>query len=142
MISKKEHNKTYYIKNSIRIREQQKKYAKTKQGKDIIYKAKLTYNNTEKGRLSIKDMNLRRRYGISLNFYEELKIQQDNKCAICLINVDEITGKRKLLMVDHDHKTGKVRGLLCDMCNKALGHLKEDINIAESLVKYLVRHKL
>ncbi|KKM75774.1 hypothetical protein LCGC14_1386860 [marine sediment metagenome] len=67
---------------------------------------------------------------------------QNGLCAIC--------GKPEThrnyygpvrLSVDHDHKTGKVRSLLCNNCNVALGLIKEDVGIAMKLLHYLVEHK-
>ncbi len=71
-------------------------------------------------------------YGLTKENYL-LKInQQKNLCAIC-------KGKQegKILCVDHDHKTGKVRGLLCNQCNVGLGNLKDDIQVLQSAIEYL-----
>lgn len=65
-------------------------------------------------------------YGITLDQYNQMCIDQDNKCLIC-------KNQRKLV-VDHDHKTGKIRGLLCINCNSRLGWL-ESKNIV--ILKYL-----
>lgn len=59
---------------------------------------------------------------------------QNNSCAIC--KLPESNFKRKL-SVDHDHKTGQVRGLLCDFCNLGLGNFKENVLIFDSAKKYL-----
>jgi len=55
-------------------------------------------------------------YGLTIEEVEEMARQQDNACAICL--------KVKRLGVDHDHETGRVRGLLCWSCNLAVGWLE------------------
>ncbi len=62
---------------------------------------------------------LMRTYGISVEEYEALKEKQDGRCALC-------QRKRKRLAVDHCHKTGRVRGLLCGPCNRALGMLGDN----------------
>ena len=63
---------------------------------------------------------------------------QDNKCAVCgLPDVENIHGK---LCIDHNHKTGKVRGLLCNPCNKALGLAMDSADILYSLYKYKMYH--
>jgi len=62
--------------------------------------------------------------------YNRMRAAQNNKCAIC-----EIEGK--VLHVDHDHNTGRVRSLLCGNCNTALGLIKESANIAEKLKFYI-----
>ena len=61
-----------------------------------------------------------------------LKIQ-NGKCAIC--------GERKdkTLVVDHNHKTGEVRGLLCGHCNHVLGFAKDNINILNKMIDYLTK---
>lgn len=62
---------------------------------------------------------LKFRYGISQEQYDQMQKQQDYKCWIC-----DRKGVRKLA-VDHDHKTGKVRGLLCQGCNVMLGYYSD-----------------
>lgn len=62
-------------------------------------------------------------YGLTPEEYMEIYRYQGGKCYIC----ERATGARKKLAVDHDHKTGFVRGLLCGTCNrKVLGHLRDD----------------
>lgn len=77
---------------------------------------------------------LMRTYNITLEDYEELKSQQNNRCAIC---GGKGKGKREILDVDHDHKTGKVRGLLCGKCNSGLGMLQNNLGILKAAVMYL-----
>lgn len=57
---------------------------------------------------------------------------QNKVCYIC-----KKDNKGKTLCVDHDHKTGKVRALLCSSCNKALGLSYEDVNILKAMINYL-----
>lgn len=54
--------------------------------------------------------------------YDRLYAAQDGRCAICR----RATGKTRRLSVDHDHATGKVRGLLCRPCNQMLGHARDE----------------
>lgn len=68
--------------------------------------------------------------------YERLFSAQKGVCKICK---QEEVGKR--LAVDHDHTTLKVRGLLCEDCNRALGLLRESFDIALQLAKYVQEHK-
>ena len=79
-----------------------------------------------------KDRMLRRNYGIGLDSYERLLKMQDGKCAIC----GDIEDGRALA-VDHDHVTGKVRGLLCANCNNGLGRFKDDAERLKAAVRYL-----
>lgn len=89
-----------------------------------------------------RDKDLKRTYGITLAYYIELLTAQGGACAICSNpETDTHKGKIKRLAVDHDHKTGKIRGLLCGNCNRAIGMIKENQSIALSIVKYLRKHK-
>lgn len=77
-------------------------------------------------------------YGISPEEYNSLVLGQDGKCAVC--HKPEGTSRRERLCVDHDHDTGKVRGLLCSGCNVALGLLEEDVYRIEELRAYLEKY--
>jgi hypothetical protein len=74
---------------------------------------------------------VRQKYGLSKEKYEELLVLQGGRCAIC----DEVPPKR--LRVDHCHRTGKVRGLLCDLCNSGIGKLRDDPERLTRAVEYL-----
>lgn len=71
-----------------------------------------------------------KRYTLTSNQYDELMRSQDSKCAICNMVPETIC-------VDHDHVTGKVRGLLCDRCNKGLGFFKDNLTYLESAMHYI-----
>lgn len=73
--------------------------------------------------------DLKRRYGISPAERQLLYDAQRGRCAIC--------GTMKRLVVDHDHRTRKVRGLLCNLCNVMLGSSRDDIGILRTAIKYL-----
>lgn len=88
-----------------------------------------------KGKVYSKSIQLRRKYGIDVIEYERMCVQQNNLCAIC----DELPTK-KTLCVDHNHTTGKVRELLCNGCNAALGHSKESIRVLRNMIAYIERH--
>ena len=78
------------------------------------------------------------KYGITTDEYDRLFVAQGGVCAVCF---EKETTKRKgvvrRLSVDHDHDTGKVRGLLCSWCNLAIGYLRDDALRAHSAVVYL-----
>lgn len=78
-----------------------------------------------------------KRYGITPSEYKDLFEKQQGRCCIC--NTTEATRRNVTynLFVDHDHKTGKVRGLLCHNCNTALGHFKDDTKILKTAIEYL-----
>jgi len=73
------------------------------------------------------------KYGVTKEFLTELYLRQNGHCAICK---QKPTGKRGLA-VDHCHKTGRVRGLLCHGCNVSLGQFKDDISILNNAIEYL-----
>lgn len=73
-------------------------------------------------------------YGITSQEYQAIYEFQGGRCYICR----RATGVKKKLSVDHCHKTGMVRGLLCTMCNKyVLGHLRDDPEAAQRVIDYL-----
>lgn len=81
------------------------------------------------------------KYGINSEQYNKILLSQGEKCAICKTNQSELfkTGNAKYfpLVIDHSHKTNKVRGLLCHRCNRTLGLLKDDIFIIQEALNYL-----
>lgn len=84
-----------------------------------------------------KRAHLKHRYNISLEKYIEIYNSQEGKCKICseFISI-EVKGDNPAV-VDHCHKTGKVRGILCSGCNKLLGFAKDQILLLENSIKYL-----
>ncbi len=84
---------------------------------------------------------LSKHFGISVEQYEEFMRRQAGCCAICLQPPDEAKGHKNKprLHVDHDHKTGRVRGLLCNSCNAGLGYFRDDIELLLSAADYLSR---
>jgi len=81
---------------------------------------------------------LKKKYGITTEKYDKMLSEQDYKCYICHKHEDKLD---RSLAVDHCHKTGKVRGLLCGNCNRFLGQIDDNVNIAERLLNYLNKHK-
>jgi hypothetical protein len=73
-------------------------------------------------------------YGITAEEYAKILDAQGGKCYLC----QRATGARKRLSVDHDHKTGEVRGILCGPCNRdVLGHARDSIEFFERCIEYL-----
>jgi len=84
------------------------------------------------------------RYGISKEQYLLLLEQQNQKCAICKNDetaLHNFSKKKQHLAVDHCHKTGKVRGLLCQDCNRGIGKFHDDPTRLQNAVDYLLRTK-
>ena len=76
---------------------------------------------------------LKSRYGITLTQYNELFLKQNGVCAICKKACS--TGKR--LAVDHDHKTRRIRGLLCRQCNRGIGHFEDEPALLKIAAEYV-----
>jgi len=88
----------------------------------------------EVSQLTAKGKYLQRTYDISLKEYERLYVEQYGLCAIC----HQPAAKEKpFLVVDHDHETGNVRGLLCNNCNMAIGLMRDNADTLRSAVRYL-----
>ena len=88
-----------------------------------------------------RDENLKRNYGISLKQYNQILEEQGGLCKIC--ETDNPKGRKTgrgnvtSLYVDHCHKTGKVRGLLCNTCNRAIGYIGENTDTLSRMITYL-----
>lgn len=126
--------KIYRNKNKDRIIQLQKEYWEKWPEKAKTTRKRWRKNNPEK----MRSNHLKREYNISLEGYNKILQDQENKCAICNIHKDDLGGGRVNLDVDHCHETGKIRGLLCPNCNKALGLLKDNINIVQKMTEYLI----
>jgi len=87
---------------------------------------------------SIRNRELRRKYGIGLAEYESLVEKQSDACAICGTTDKGIArGKIRYWSVDHNHETGQVRALLCQKCNSLIGLANDDIEVLERAISYL-----
>ena len=123
-------------KDPIKNKQYQKEYYFRNRAKKLKVR-KLLYMNTPYDVRLAKNNQLKHTYKISIEEYEQKLKEQNYSCAICNRHRDEF---KRNLSVDHDHKTGKVRKLLCTQCNRILGLVKEDIKILESLIKYIKEH--
>lgn len=80
----------------------------------------------------------KRKYHLTINEYLDIAEAQNFKCAIChKENFPMNNCHTGLLVVDHDHVTGKVRGLLCHNCNRALGLLQDNVDYLKNAITYL-----
>lgn len=85
----------------------------------------------------VRNYRFNTRYGKTLIDYDKLLVAQNYRCAICNKNITEF---KRGLAIDHDHKTGEVRGLLCFCCNMALGYFKDDTDLLNNAIKYLNKY--
>ena len=128
-------NKKYREDNKERLNGLKKEWYKAN-----IEKAKISSNiYREINKDIIRNRVLNKNFGISLIDYNVLLLKQNNSCAICYIDKSKLS---RNLCVDHDHKTGKIRGLLCDTCNRSIGLLKDDVEVLKSAIQYLNESKL
>jgi hypothetical protein len=67
-------------------------------------------------------------------------VAQGGGCAICGRTPDDAPGRWSRLNIDHDHKTGKVRGVLCHGCNSGIGHLQDDPALLRRAAEYVEAH--
>ena len=83
--------------------------------------------------------NLRQRYGICADEYQTILANQNNACPICEVEIPDTIGykEKRVSVVDHNHETGEVRGILCLKCNLVLGHARENTDILYKAIVYL-----
>lgn len=103
---------------------------------------------------AVRRMNLWRLYRMRVEDYDRMRIEQDYRCAVCGIHESNITSRASrgrprgdgtvtpaaLLHVDHCHKTGSVRGLLCSPCNRILGIADDKAEVLNACVAYLQKY--
>lgn len=96
--------------------------------------------NPERATRTRRSYELRRKFNITLDAYERMFEEQRGCCAICK-KEERIAGAfgRRLLAVDHDHRTGKIRGLLCAACNTTLGKFGDSPLLLLEAALYLER---
>ncbi|HXD10564.1 MAG TPA: endonuclease VII domain-containing protein [Anaerolineales bacterium] len=124
--------KADYAKNKKAILERNKKWLQENLEKSKEYRRKWLLRNGDR---SLK-YRLKSRFGLTVEAYIEMFSAQGGMCAICGYKPVEI---KERLNVDHDHATGKVRGLLCPNCNKSLGLIRDSIETALKMAEYLKR---
>ena len=91
-------------------------------------------------RMSRVDWYRLKTYGMTRGDYDALIEKQKGLCAMCGEVPRVPRDKRLGLHVDHCHKTGKIRELLCFSCNSALAHLRDDVSRAQAAIRYLRKH--
>lgn len=109
-------------------------YERAKRKKRERYREDPIYRKRILGYKKGKDQRhnqLRTNYGITMEDYQAMLSAQNGVCAICRCRPDHT------LHVDHDHRTGLVRGLLCRNCNRGIGCLRDDLDLLRNAVEYL-----
>jgi len=84
-----------------------------------------------------------RRHGRTSEEYQAFLDKQNGQCAICGVREGHRScrGRECRLAIDHDHRTGMVRGLLCNNCNRGLGRFKDSVDLLEAAIRYLKREQ-
>jgi hypothetical protein len=129
-------------------RQKRKEYRQSvKDHSDIVRAARLNQvkeNDDEYSKYLIRERNryLRYSYGIDQDIYNKMRQEQECRCAICGIHEDDAVvgcsaSSTTALYVDHCHKTGEVRKLLCMLCNTMLGEAKDSTTTLQNAINYL-----
>ena len=113
----------------------------TAKNKEQVKKYKSEYYVAHREKLAVKDRkhHLKRKYGVTQEWYDEQLKLQDGGCKIC--GTKDPGKGLKHFHVDHSHTTGKVRGLLCHSCNVGIGLFKEDVKLIQKAIEYVNRFK-
>lgn len=121
-------------KNPLPGRERAKKFAQQNTEKLKKYQKTWKERHPEKRKLYTRNSRIRA-YGIEPEIYYKMLEKQGQRCAIC-----NAESTRRAMNIDHDHKSGKIRGLLCDRCNLSLGHIERH-DWMERAKQYLAQYK-
>lgn len=90
--------------------------------------------NPEKAAAIYAKAARKQNYGITQSEYEELLLIHGSTCSLCLED-------KPKLVIDHDHATGKVRGLICHKCNNGLGAFRDDVELLQKAIRYLKEYE-
>jgi len=146
---KKAYEKRYRAANIERLSAYQKRYREENRKKRSDYYKQHYVKNREKyaayharNYRRVAAVRLLRKYGITQGDYNSILKAQGGVCAICSRpETSKFHGKVRALAVDHDHDTGKVRGLLCWACNGSIGKFGDDPQMLDKAAAYLREHR-
>lgn len=124
----------YYIKNRESIRDKSKKYYYENPERAYQKARQWRKKNKEKVELYHKKYRLRKKYNMTLDDYDDLMKKQENRCGICNKFF------KKIPDLDHNHQTGKIRGLLCHNCNLLLGLCSENESILLNAIQWITNN--
>lgn len=133
-------NKEKWVRNTEkklrRNKLRRERYANNKEHRELLKEHARKYKREHPEHY--RQYRLRTTYGLTVDDFENMLKNQDYKCAICLSdkpNTEKGVGRG--WHVDHDHKTGKVRGILCNYCNHGLGKFKDNPESLRRAAEYL-----
>jgi hypothetical protein len=110
-----------------------RKYKQNHKAQAYLAEKKWREKNPDRWRLLRKRHILKKRYGLTFKSLEELRLAQENLCPIC----DKELKTDRSTHIDHDHITGRVRGLLHAQCNRIVGYVENQRNKIDKALKYL-----
>lgn len=93
-------------------------------------------NNRKEWIVYTRETHIMRKYKLPIERYNQMLVEQDNKCFICGYEFGQVKGDT---YVDHCHTTKQVRGLLCQNCNTGLGSFKDNTDALQKAIEYLKR---
>jgi hypothetical protein len=96
-----------------------------------------TERHRQRQRADRRRKGLWEKYKITLDEYQILYKKQNGVCAICSKTTNGRGKENNTLAVDHNHQTGKIRGLLCTNCNTGIGNLRDSVELLTKAIKYL-----
>ena len=118
-----------YKNREDRLRYAQKYY---RGNKESMIAQNMSYQRANPKRQKCYDLKMK--YGITCDDYDAMFKKQKGCCAICGVHQSEL---KRALRVDHNHETGKVRGLLCHNCNVGAGHFRDDPALLRKAAKFM-----
>jgi hypothetical protein len=104
--------------------------------REAVYAGEKRRRDLPTGKIRTRGYNLKRTYGITLAEYRAMEFTQGGRCLICQ-EIPTPALNRVPLYVDHNHRTGAVRALLCKDCNTGLGHLRDNPSLLTRAAAYL-----
>lgn len=131
---KKAYQKEYYLKNKEVLTSYRKKHYSNNREKMLLRSKDWSKNNPDARKANV----LKSAYNMTLDEYNIMFDNQKGACLCCGIHQSKIG---RVLNVDHCHVTGKVRGLLCNKCNSALGFVNDNIQTLNNMIEYLTINK-
>lgn len=122
------------VRNAPAIKERSRRWYVENHGRAIAYRALRRELYPE----DIKFSKIKCSFGITREQYFAMLEKQAGRCAICGRTREENGKRKKMLAVDHCHKTNRVRGLLCAPCNSSIGLMQESPEILQKAIQYLI----
>lgn len=131
-------SKEYYYNNRENVNRRHSEYSKNNPEIGRKSRKEHYWRNRDKLLEGNREYRYMRNYGLTLERFDEMRLEQNHRCFIC--HTHETEERLEVLNVDHDHETGEVRKLLCSLCNKGLGLFKDSPALLENAASYLRLH--